>query len=387
MRVVIAPDKFKGSLTASQAAQAMARGVRSVLPSAEIEQVPMADGGEGIVEALVAATGGTFHTAEATGPLGKPVQARFGMLGDGRTAVVEMATASGLVLVPADKRDPLSTTTRGTGELLLAAVAAGARRLIVGIGGSASNDGGAGLAQALGFRLLDSDGQEIGPGGGPLGRLARIEPGGRTPGLSGVEIAVACDVTNPLCGPDGASAVYGPQKGATPEMVAELDRNLTRLAQVVERDLGVSIATIPGAGAAGGLGGGLVAFAGGRLERGIDLVIDAVGLKDHLKRADLCLTGEGSLDAQSAFGKTAVGVARLARSFGCPTIALVGSIGDGAEKALDEGIDAYFSICPGPIRLETAVAEASNLLEKAAEQAFRGFLAGSRHRKRGDRRV
>jgi glycerate 2-kinase len=376
MRVVIAPDKFKGSLSASQAARAMARGVRSALPSAEIDEVPMADGGEGIVDALVAATGGTFHTTEATGPLGKPVQARFGMLGDGRTAVVEMATASGLVLVPADARNPLSTTTRGTGELLLAAIDAGARRLIVGIGGSATNDGGAGMAQALGFRLLDSDGREIGPGGGSLGRLDRIERPERGWGLPDVEIDVACDVTNPLCGPDGASAVYGPQKGATPEMVAELDRNLTRFAKIVERDLGVSIASIPGAGAAGGLGAGLLAFAGGRLQRGIDLVVDAVGLKDHLRSADLCLTGEGSIDAQSAFGKTAVGVARLARSLGCPTLALVGAIGEGAEKTLDEGINAYFSICPGPIPLETAVAEASSLLEQAAEQAFRGFLAG-----------
>jgi glycerate kinase len=324
MRIVIAPDKFKGSLTATEAAHAMARGARSALPSVEIEVAPMADGGEGTVEALVTATGGTYHEVNATGPLGKPVRARFGMLGDDRTAVVEMATASGLVLIPADARDPLSATTRGTGELLLAAVAAGAHRLIVGIGGSATNDGGAGMAQALGFRLLDPEGVEIGPGGGPLGRLDRIERGDGPAGLADVGIAVACDVTNPLCGPDGASAVYGPQKGADPEMVAVLDRNLERLARIVERDLGASIATIPGSGAAGGLGGGLVAFAGGRLEPGVDLVIDAVGLKGRLRGADLCLTGEGSLDAQSAFGKTAVGVARLARSLGCPTLALVG---------------------------------------------------------------
>jgi glycerate kinase len=298
------------------------------------------------------------------------------MLGDGRTAVVEMATASGLVLVPKEKRDPRSTTTRGTGELLLAAVEAGARRLIVGIGGSATNEGGAGMAQALGFRLLDPEGREIGPGGGPLGRLDHIEAGDGPSKLSGVEVAVACDVTNPLCGPQGASAVYGPQKGADPEMVAELDRNLARFAKIVERDLGASIAEIPGAGAAGGLGGGLVAFAGGRLERGVDLVIEAVGLRGRLEGADLCLTGEGSIDAQSAFGKTAVGVARSARSVGCPTLALVGSIGEGAEKALDEGIDAYFSICPGPIDLEAAVSEAASLLERAAEQAVRAFLAG-----------
>ena len=268
--------------------------------------------------------------------------------------------------------------------MLLAAVAAGGRRLIVGIGGSATNDGGAGMAQALGFRLLDSEGVEIGPGGGPLGRLDRIERGDRRESLANVEIAVACDVTNPLCGPEGASAVYGPQKGADPEMVAVLDRNLERLARIIDRDLGVSIATIPGAGAAGGLGGGLVAFAGGRLERGVDLVIDAVGLKDRLQGADLCLTGEGSLDAQSAFGKTAVGVARLARSLGCPTLALVGSIGEGAERTLDEGINAYYSICPGPITLETAVADAAVLLENATAQAVRGFMAGWSRREPGD---
>ncbi len=380
MRVVIAPDKFKGSLSASEAAEAMARGVARAAPGATIDRVPMADGGEGTVAALVAATGGSSREATVHGPMGEPMSARFGLLGDGRTAAIEMAAASGLVLVPLDRRDPMVATTRGTGELLLAAVAAGANRVIVGIGGSATNDGGAGLGQALGFRLLDDEGCELGPGGGSLGRLARIDASGRRPELDGIEVAVACDVTNPLCGPRGASAVYGPQKGATPAMIEELDANLAHFAAIVERDLGVSIRDLPGSGAAGGLGGGLVAFAGGRLEPGINLVIEAVDLKARLEGADLCLTGEGALDDQSAFGKTAVGVGRLARSLDCPVLALAGSIGPGAEATLDHGLDAYFSICPGPITLDQAMARAGGLLEEAATQVVRAFLAGGRQK-------
>lgn len=336
----------------------------------------MADGGEGTVDALVAATGGSIREASVSGPLGEKVTAQFGLLGDPQSAVIEMAAAAGLVLVPADKRNPLAATTYGTGELLLAAIASGARRLIVGIGGSATNDGGAGLGQALGFALLDSGGREIKPGGGELGRLAKIDPSGRKRELEGVEIAIACDVTNPLCGPDGASAVYGPQKGATPEMVKTLDQNLAHFAAIVERDLGALIRDLPGSGAAGGLGGGLVAFAGGKLSPGIDLVIKAVNLEPRLRNADLCLTAEGAIDGQSAFGKTAVGVARLARSLGCPVLAFAGSIGPGARAVLEQGIDAYFSICPAPITLEQAIARAAGLLEHATEQAVRGFLAG-----------
>ena len=378
MRVVLAPDKFKGSLSAPEAARAMARGVIAVAADAEIDLAPMADGGEGTVEALVAATGGGFREAVVGGPLGEPVHARFGMLGDGRTAVVEMASASGLVLLPGDRRDPWRATTRGTGELLLAAIEAGARRVIVGIGGSATNDGGAGLGQALGFRLLDASGHDLEPGGGALSRLDRIDASGRDPRLAGVAVSVACDVDNPLCGPRGASAVYGPQKGASPGIIADLDRNLAHYAQVVARDLGPEIRDLAGAGAAGGLGGGLVAFASGRLEPGVALVIDAVDLARRLRGADLCLTGEGAIDASSAFGKTAVGVARLARSFGCPTIALAGTIGHGAESVLAEGIDAYFSLCDGPMDLTEAVARSAELLERAAAQAVRAFLAGRR---------
>ena len=376
MRVVIAPDKFKGSLTALEAAEAMARGLSRVDPSAEIDRVPMADGGEGTVAALVAATGGSYRTVTVTGPLGEPVVASFGLLGDGRTAVLEMASASGLWLVPPALRDPLRATTRGTGQLLLAALEAGARRVIVGIGGSATNDGGAGLGQALGFRLLDTHGRELEPGGGELDRLARIERTDQVAVLGSATIAVACDVTNPLCGPRGASAVYGPQKGATPEMVERLDRNLGHFADIVARDLDVAVRDIPGSGAAGGLGGGLVAFAGGRLEGGVNLVIEAVNLRERLHAADLCLTGEGALDGQSAFGKTAVGVARLAHSLGCPTLAIAGSIGPGAEAVLEQGVDAYFSICPGPVHIDEAIERASELLENATAQAVRAFLAG-----------
>jgi glycerate kinase len=378
MKVLVAPDKFKGTLSALQAARAIERGVRAVRPDATVDLAPMADGGEGTVEALVAATEGTYREARVTGPLGDPIEARFGLLGDGRTAVIEMAAASGLVLIPSEKRDPMRATTRGTGELLLAAIEAGARRVILGIGGSATNDGGAGLGQALGFRLLDASGHELEPGGGALGQLDRIDSTGRSRALEGVEIAVACDVDNPLCGPKGASAVYGPQKGATPEMIDELDRNLGHFAEIVERDLGRSIRDLPGAGAAGGLGGGLAAFASGRIEPGVTLVIRAVGLADRLRDADLCLTGEGAIDASSAFGKTAVGVARLAHSFDCPTIALAGTLGEGAEAVLDQGIDAYFSICPRPISMEEATSQAAQLLELAAAQAVRAFLAGQR---------
>ena len=376
MRVVIAPDKFKGSLTALEAAEAMARGLSRVDPSAEIDRVPMADGGEGTVAALVAATGGSYRTVTVTGPLGDPVVASFGLLGDGRTAVLEMASASGLWLVPPGLRDPLRATTRGTGQLLLAALEAGARRVIVGIGGSATNDGGAGLGQALGFRLLDTHGRELEPGGGELDRLARIERTDQVAVLGSATIAVACDVTNPLCGPQGASAVYGPQKGATPEVVERLDRNLGHFADIVARDLDVAVRDIPGSGAAGGLGGGLVAFAGGRLEGGVNLVIEAVNLRERLHAADLCLTGEGALDGQSAFGKTAVGVARLAHSLRCPTLAIAGSIGPGAEAVLEQGVDAYFSICPGPVHIDEAIEKASELLENATAQAVRAFLAG-----------
>jgi glycerate kinase len=378
MRVVIAPDKFKGSLPTTDAARAMALGTLAACPSAALDLVPMADGGEGTVEALVAATGGSFREATVTGPLRESVVARFGLLGDGRTAVIEMASASGLVLVPHDLRDPLRATTFGTGELVRAALDLGATSIIVGIGGSATNDGGAGLAQALGARLLDEQGQDLAPGGLPLSRLHRIDASTLDPRLARTEIRVACDVANPLCGPTGASAVYGPQKGATPEMIARLDAALAHFARIIKRDMARDVAELPGAGAAGGLGAGLVAFAGGTLTPGIDLVIDAVGLGERLIGADLCLTGEGCLDASSAFGKTAVGVARLARGLGVPCLALAGMIGGGASAVIAEGVDAFASIAPGPGPFEEAVLDVGPRLERATEQFVRAFLAGRR---------
>jgi glycerate kinase len=376
MHIVIAPDKFKGSLSAVEASRAIARGAIRACPSAALDEIPMADGGEGTVEALVTATRGTFRVVQAAGPLGHPLDARFGLSGDGRTAFIEMAAASGLVLVPDARRNPTLTTTRGTGDLIRAALDLDVERIVLGIGGSATNDGGSGMAQAIGFRLLDADGQELPPGGGSLDRLDCIDASDRDPRLDRVELAVACDVTNPLCGPNGASAVYGPQKGADPSMVQQLDRNLAHLAEVIARDLGCSVAELPGAGAAGGLGAGLVAFAGGTLQRGVELIAQTVGLADRLKAADLCLTAEGSLDAQTAHGKTIAGVARSAAEYGCPVLAIAGGIQPGAEVLLDRGVSAYFSLCDRPMSLDDALAHASSLLERAAEQAVRAFLAG-----------
>lgn len=378
MRIVVAPDKLKGSLGAIGAAEAIARGAARAAPGASIVSKPVADGGEGTVEALVAATNGAYRTARVTGPFADDpkVEARYGMLGDGRTAVLEMAAASGLALLDPKRRDPLRTTTFGTGELIRAALDAGAERLVVGIGGSATNDGGAGMAQALGFALLDAEGRPIPPGGAGLERLDRIEVGGRDPRLGATPIRVACDVDNPLCGPRGASAVYGPQKGADPETVNRLDAALERFARIVERDLGVAVKDVPGAGAAGGLGAGLLAFAKGEMVSGIAMVLDAIGLADELRGADLCLTAEGRIDGSSAEGKAVVGVARAARAAGCPTFALAGSIGAGAERTRAEGVDAIFGICPGPVSEAEAFARASEFLERTAEEAVRAWLAG-----------
>lgn len=378
MRIVVAPDSFKGSMTAARVAGAMARGIRRALPGAEVVEVPMADGGEGTVQSLVDATGGRVVPATVTGPLGEPVAAFYGLLGDGVTAVIEMASASGLPLVPPERRNPLVTTTRGTGELIRAALDAGCRRFIIGIGGSATNDGGAGLAAALGARLLRADGTPVGPGGGGLAELDRIDAAGLDPRLAGCTFTVACDVDNPLCGPRGASAVFGPQKGATPEMVAVLDRNLARYADLLLRDLGRDVRDVPGAGAAGGLGAGLLAFLGATLRRGVEIVVEATGLAEKLAGASLCLTGEGRTDFQTAHGKTPMGVAQAARRHGVPVICLSGGLGQGYERVYEVGIDACLSMVPGPMRLEEAMARGEELMEAAAERAVRLWLAGRR---------
>jgi len=338
----------------------------------------MADGGEGTVEALVAATGGTMIACNVTGPLGEPVTASYGMLGDGVTAAIEMAAASGLPLVPRDRRDPTKTTTRGTGELMADALERGVRRIIVGIGGSATTDGGAGMAQALGYSLRDSAGDELPYGGAALANLSTIDPANRHPGLGQCEILVACDVTNPLCGPEGAARVYSPQKGASPADVELLDAALEHFGRCIQDQLDFDVFRLPGAGAAGGLGAGLAAFVGGQLRPGVTLVAEACGLREKMNRADLVITGEGRLDGQSIHGKTPVGVARIAQEQGIPVIAIAGALGPGYEQLYEHGINAAFSICPGPITLDEAMAHVRELLARSAEAVLRAWLA--RHR-------
>lgn len=376
MRILVAPDSYKGSLSALEVAGAMARGIRSVFPQAEVIQVPIADGGEGTVAALVAATQGTLRVAEVQGPLGEPVQAHWGVSGDGTTAFIEMAAASGLTLVPAGRRDPRVTSTAGTGQLVKAALDEGFRRIVLGIGGSATNDGGSGLARALGVRFLDAEGQDLPDGGVALARLHRIDLKGLDARLATTELLVACDVDNPLCGPRGASAVYGPQKGATPDSVAELDAALTVFAQVAEAATGRSVAQVPGAGAAGGLGAGLLLFTPAALRPGVEIVLETTGFEALVRGADLVLTGEGRTDAQTAMGKAPVGVAAVARRHGVPVVCLSGGLGEGADAVLAHGIDALGSVVPQPITLEACMDQGAVLVEAAAARIGRLLKVG-----------
>lgn len=365
MKIIIAPDSFKESLSARQVAEQVAAGFREVMPDATCILLPLADGGEGTVDAMVAATGGCVVPVSVTGPLGAPVEAFYGLTGDGRTAVIEMAAASGLMLVPPERRNPLVTTSFGTGELILAALDRGVSEIIIGIGGSATNDGGAGMLQALGAGLLDDKGERIGYGGGALARLARIETSGLDPRLSGVCIQVACDVSNPLLGEKGASAVFGPQKGATPGMVRELDANLARFAGLIARDMGKDVAGMPGAGAAGGMGAALLALGCG-LRPGIRIVLDAVRFEEIAVDADLIITGEGRMDSQTVGGKAPHGVARIARQLGKPVIGIAGSLADDVDMVHVHGIDAVFAVVPRPCRLEDALSNAAVNLRRTA---------------------
>ncbi len=376
MKVVISPDSFKGSISAKDAAAAIARGVRQASSEADIIEAPVADGGEGTVEALVAATGGTFVDISAKGPLGRDVTARYGMIHDGATAVIEMAAASGLTLVPPDERDPMAATTYGTGQLILDAASRGATDAIVGIGGSATVDGGAGMARALGVKFLDEDGRELTGGGAILKRIRRIDMSGIDKRAKTMRFTVAADVTNPLTGPSGAAAVYGPQKGATPEMVRELDEGLSNLAAVIKRDIGMDVGTLAAAGAAGGLGAGLAAFLAAKMASGIDIVLDAIDFDEKAAGADLVITGEGSIDGQSASGKAVSGVAMRAARAGAACIVLAGHVGEGAERMLDGGVSAIFSIARGPAEQADMMRDAAALLEWAGEQAVRAFTAG-----------
>lgn len=378
MKVVLAPNALKGCLTAARAADAMARGVVRACPTAEIALAPVADGGDGLAEVLADALRGETRTATVTGPHGDPTQASFRHVPTRQLAVIEMAAASGLALLPRDRLDPTLTTTLGVGELIAAALDLGASHLIVGIGGSATNEGGVGMATALGARFLDADGAPVKPVGGALAAIRRIDPSGLDPRLAGVRVEAICDVDNPLLGERGAAWVYGPQKGATPAQVRELDDGLANLAAVIERDLGLDVRGLPGAGAAGGLGAGLRAFLGAELRRGVDVVLDLVGLNDHLCGADLVLTAEGRIDAQTAFGKAPAGVAERARARGVPCIAIAGGIGDGLESLHALGVSAVFSLCPGPVSLKQALAAGDDYLAAVTEQVVRVFLAGRR---------
>ena len=378
MKIVIAPDSYKGSIYAPDVAKAMADGVQRVLPNAETVLVPVADGGDGTLETLVETSGGEIRTSEVTGPLGEKVVAQWGAMGDVRTAVIEMARTSGLALVPIEKRDPLLSTTYGLGEVIGHALEAGLRQFIVGIGGSATNDAGAGMAQALGVRLLDSEGRDLPFGGAALANLDRIDMSGLDPRVREASFSVACDVSNPLTGPEGASAVYGPQKGATPEMVRQLDAALGHFANVVKRDIGVEINDTPGAGAAGGLGGGLVAFVNATLRAGVDIVLDTVGLDKHLEGADLVITGEGTLDYQTVYNKAPIGVARRAKTRGIPVIAISGSLGERYEEVHRHGIDAAAAITRAPMTLDDAFTNAAELVASSTEGALRLMMVGGR---------
>jgi glycerate kinase len=375
-KIAIAPNAFKGTLTAAEAARRLERGLKKAFPGASFVKVPMADGGEGTALAVVKATGGRWVRCSVADPLGRRIKSQFGLSGDGRMAIIEMASASGLVLLRPRERNPLLTTTRGTGELVRAALDHQVTRLLIGIGGSATNDGGMGMARALGVRFLDARGRELPEGGGSLGRLARIDMSGLDPRLQKVEVEVACDVTNPLYGPRGAASVYGPQKGATPAMVKQLDAGLRRLAAIIQRDLGANVAKLPGAGAAGGLGAGLVAFLNGKMRPGVDIVVDALDLTGKLAGCDLVITGEGCLDGQTVFGKAPAGVAKVAKKLGLPVIAICGSLGADAAKVAEAGIDACFSALEGPIPESELAQRAGGMLERCAEQVGRVLALG-----------
>ncbi|WP_434583293.1 glycerate kinase [Klebsiella sp. R390] len=366
MKIVIAPDSYKESLSALEVATAIEAGFQEIYPDAEYVKLPVADGGEGTVEAMVAATQGHLVQVTVTGPLGEPVQAFYGLSGDERCAFIEMAAASGLESVPVANRNPLITTTWGTGELIRHALDAGVQQIIIGIGGSATNDGGAGMVQALGGKLLTQDNQQIAAGGGALEQLARIDLSELDGRLADCRIDVACDVTNPLTGPEGATAVFGPQKGATAEMIVRLDRALAHFAQIIQRDLAVDVLQLEGGGAAGGMGAALYAFCGARLRPGIEIVTDALHLAELVADADLVITGEGRIDSQTIHGKVPVGVAKVAQRYNVPVIAIAGSLTADVGIVHQHGLDAVFSVIYSVCTLEEALANAADNVRMTA---------------------
>ena len=376
MKIVVAPNAFKGSLTAAEAALAMEAGIKNVEPDADVVRVPVADGGDGLVDVAVESLGGEIRTLEVTGPLFEPVSANYCYVRSRDLVIVEMALSSGLALVPESLRDPARTTSFGTGELIRAGLDLGVGRINVGIGGSATNDGGMGMAQALGVRFLDQEGKELPGIGASLGAVAAIDMSNFDSRVGKTRIEAVCDVENPLCGPNGAAHVYGPQKGADLRQVQELDRGMQNFAAVIRRDLGLDVESLPGAGAAGGMGAGLHAFLGAGLRKGIDLIFELVGLREKMVGADLVFTGEGQIDYQTVFGKAPGGVGVLSRELGIPCLAIAGSIGSELGDLHACGITSVFSLCSGPLSLAEAMADSRKHITRAIEQVLRCFLAG-----------
>ena len=377
MKIVVAPQAFKGSLSATEVGNSMIKGIENVIANSTNLLVPIADGGDGTLETLVESSQGKINSIKVTGPLGEQQNSAWGALGRNKTAIIEMARSSGLALVPINKLNPLISTTYGLGEVILDALDQGYRDFIIGIGGSATNDAGAGMAQALGIKLLDSNGNELPFGGESLSKLNSIDVGGIDTRIKESNFAIACDVNNPLTGPEGASAIYGPQKGATPEMVNTLDQALTNFAKIVEKDLGIKINDVEGSGAAGGLGGGLIAFLNGKLRKGVDIVLDFVDINKALTNTNLVITGEGQLDFQTIYNKAPIGVAKRAKHLGIPVIAISGSLGENFSVVHEHGIDAASSIVSKPMTLEEASKNAPELISAATEQALRYMKIGS----------
>lgn len=373
---VLAPDSFKESMSAKVACNAMERGIRKVFPNVEIIHVPMADGGEGTIDALVDGNEGTRVEVTVSGPLPtEKITTYYGLLADKKTAVIEMAKANGIELLAEEKRNPLVTSTYGTGEMIQAALDQGVKTIIIGIGGSVTNDGGAGMAQALGVRFFDNENRELPMGGGALAALSRIDTTDLDPRIKETEIIIASDVTNPLTGPKGASVVFGPQKGATPEMVEELDKALAHYAEVIERDLGLEIKEQPGAGAAGGLGAGLLVFTEAKMQSGIELVIELTHLEEKIVQADYVFTGEGGMDFQTKFGKTPYGVAKIAKKYNKPVLACAGYIGEQVEVLYEEGITAIFGILAKAGSLDEALKSGEENLERTVENIARVLIS------------
>ncbi len=371
MNIVIAPDSFKESLSAKAVAENIAIGIKKVFPDANILQIPISDGGEGLLEALVPPSNGTFISVQVKDPLLRTLNAQYGILGDSTTAVVEMATASGLELLKEAEKNPMTTSSYGTGQLIKDALDKGCTKIIIGIGGSATNDGGMGMVKALGGKFLDKEGNPIAEGGGSLHNLHSIDLSGFDNRIQHCEILAACDVSNPLVGPHGASFVFGGQKGGNPSQLEQLDHNLTHYATLIKNELGIEVANVKGAGAAGGMGAALLAFLGAKLERGIDLILETLQLETHIKKANWVITGEGKIDHQTLYGKTISGVASLAKKHNVPVIAVAGKLGEGIEELYPIGVTAMFSIVNQPMTLQEAMAKTKVLIQDCMENVFR----------------